>query len=134
MRPAVSIGGPEGSATLSEPIFDSSCSIYSASSDNFPPRLSDDDLNRLFDRDPSHEPDLSFLEGGLPIDLLAGGDLSAFTFDSMVDLDPEPVDLDGLESAISFPDSASHQASGVQPSFGASASRCDEQGIAASNS
>ncbi|KAK2810502.1 hypothetical protein FQN50_002991 [Emmonsiellopsis sp. PD_5] len=93
--------------------------------------LSDDELGRLFDDYSSTEQDLSLLEGGFSFDALASGDQQPFAFDSLVDFDPDPVDLDGLDSAVSFPDPASHTPSCVQPSFGASTSRCDEQGIAA---
>ncbi|WEW59480.1 transcription factor that binds to CRE motif [Emydomyces testavorans] len=93
--------------------------------------LSDDDFHRLFDGDSSAEPDLSFLEEGFSIDLLSGGDLSTLAFDSMVDFDPDSGKVDNLKSAIGLPDPASHSATSVQPSFGASTERCDEQGIAA---
>ncbi|EEP77681.1 hypothetical protein UREG_02530 [Uncinocarpus reesii 1704] len=95
--------------------------------------LSDDDFRRLFDGDSSSEPDLSFLEDGFSFDLLPGGDLPTLAFDSMVDFDPEPGKVENLESAIGLPGPTSHPIASVQPSFGASTERCDEQGIAASS-
>ncbi|KMU90453.1 transcriptional activator hac1 [Coccidioides immitis H538.4] len=93
--------------------------------------LSDDDFRRLFDGDSSTKPDLSFLEEGFSFDLFPGGDLSTLAFDSMVDFDPDPVKVEHLDPAIGLPDPASHPTPSVQPSFGASTKRCDEQGIAA---
>jgi transcriptional activator HAC1 len=134
-------------------------SIYGGPSDHHlhaPPPLSDDDLSRLFDADSAPEPDLSFLEDGLPFDLLSSGrhGLSSFAVDSLVDFDPESLlDNDSndndtssssshqnllhhhhnsFESAIvGLPDPATHPPARVQPCFGASTERCDEQGIAA---
>ncbi|KAF5865847.1 transcription factor that binds to CRE motif [Aspergillus alliaceus] len=93
--------------------------------------LSDDDFNRLFHGDSSVEPDSSVLEDGFAFDVLEGGDLSAFPFDSLVNFDSEPVTLEGIEMAHGLPDEASRKTSSVQPSLGASTSRCDGQSIAA---
>ncbi|KAK2732958.1 hypothetical protein FQN57_002327 [Myotisia sp. PD_48] len=112
-------------------LFNPSSDLCPPPTSHHPPPLSDDDLRRLFDGDSTTEPDLSLLEGGLSFDLLSGGDLSAFAFDSMVDLDPEPVEFEDLGSSIGFPDPTSHQTASMQPSYGASFERCDEQGIAA---
>ncbi|TQB75954.1 transcription factor that binds to CRE motif [Monascus purpureus] len=94
--------------------------------------LSDDDFRRLFDSDSSPMPDSSFPEDGFIFDVLDGGDLSAFSFDSLVDFDPESVALENRESTYCLPDEASHQTPGVQPGPGASNSRCDGQSLAAS--
>lgn len=130
MRPAVSIGGLPGPESLSLPLFEPKSEQHDAANPDAAP-LSDDDFRRLFRGDPSAESDLSLLEGGLSLDLLHGGDPATFPFDSLVDFDPEPVELDGLDTSISFPDSTSCKTASVQPSFGASTQRCDEQGIAA---
>ncbi|KAF3480980.1 uncharacterized protein GIQ15_06327 [Arthroderma uncinatum] len=107
-----------------------------------PPPLSDADLSRLFDADSASEPDLSFLEDGLSLDLLPGSDLGPFTFDSLVDLGPDEqqqlhhqqqqqhIDNE-FDDSIGFPEQTPLPASSLQPSFGASLERCDEQGIAA---
>ncbi|KAI7969619.1 hypothetical protein EIK77_001146 [Talaromyces pinophilus] len=96
--------------------------------------LSDDDFRRLFNSDSPSEPDSELHESGLPFDLLDGGDVSAFAFDSLVDFDPDPVvGLDGLvDSSIGLSDESAYSTSGMQPSLGASTSRCDGQSIAAS--
>ncbi|KAJ5770857.1 Basic leucine zipper [Penicillium nucicola] len=93
--------------------------------------LSDDDFRRLFNGDSPAEPNPSFPEDGFAFDVLDGGDLSAFPFDSMVDFDPESVVLEGVQSS-SVSDETSHQTTCLQPSLGASTSRCDGQSIAAS--
>ncbi|TQB74959.1 transcription factor that binds to CRE motif [Monascus purpureus] len=86
--------------------------------------LSDDDFHRLFNSDSSTTPESSFPEDVFIFDIL-DGDLPAFSFDSLVDFNPE-------EPTQCPPDEASHETSGVQPSPGASTSRCDGQGLAAS--
>ncbi|CAG8141208.1 unnamed protein product [Penicillium salamii] len=91
--------------------------------------LSDDDFRRLFHGDSPAEPNPSFPEDGFAFDVLDGGDLSAFPFDSMVDFDPESVVLEGVTG---LSDETSHQTVSLQPSHGASTSRCDGQSIAAS--
>ncbi|CAG7922111.1 unnamed protein product [Penicillium olsonii] len=91
--------------------------------------LSDDDFRRLFHGDSPAEPNSSFPEDGFAFDVLDGGDLSAFPFDSMVDFDPESVVLEGVTG---LSDETSHQTVSLQPSHGASTSRCDGQSIAAS--
>ncbi|KAM5434505.1 transcription factor that binds to CRE motif [Microsporum canis] len=101
-----------------------------------PPPLSDADLSRLFDADSASEPDLSFLEDGLSLGLLPGSDLGSFAFDSLVDLGPDDDNhqkqLDHeFDDSIGFPEQTPLPASSLQPSFGASLERCDEQGIAA---
>ncbi|PYI17856.1 hypothetical protein BO99DRAFT_474670 [Aspergillus violaceofuscus CBS 115571] len=93
--------------------------------------LSDDDFNRLFSGDSPAGSDSSVLEDGFAFDLLDGGDLSAFPFDSMVNFDPDSVNFDGIDPPHGLPDEASCQTSSVQPSLGASTTRCDGQGIAA---
>lgn len=133
MRPAVSVGGIGGSSSLSQPLFDSRSDLPPRAANRHAAPLSDDDFRRLFYGDSSNDPDLSLLEGGLSFDLLDGGDSSTFAFDSMVDFDPQPVLPDSLDSTVGFPDPAPHEAPCVQPGFGASAQRCDEQGIAASS-
>lgn len=109
MRPAVSIGGFDSG------YFDET---YPGPADHHPPHFSDDDLSRLFDGDSSHEPNLSFLEGGLPLDLLSGEDFSAFGVDSLVDFDPE---CGGLESKVGLSDGVSRDTARMQASYGASA-------------
>lgn len=126
----MSVGGLEGSGSAL--LSDLGSSLESHAASNAAAPLSDDDFRRLFHSDSSVEPDSSLVEDGLSFDILNGGDLSAFPFDSLVDFDPEPVALDGVDSSIGLPDEASHQATGVQPSLGASTSRCDGQSIAAS--
>ncbi|KAJ5624744.1 Snf7 [Penicillium lagena] len=98
---------------------------------DLPSPLSDDDFRRLFNGDSPAEPHSSFPEDGLAFDVLDGGDLSAFPFDSMVDFDPESVALEGVEPA-GLSDETTHQTARMQPSLGASTSRCDGQSIAAS--
>ncbi|RAH71363.1 transcription factor HAC1 [Aspergillus aculeatinus CBS 121060] len=93
--------------------------------------LSDDDFNRLFSGDSPAGSDSSVLEDGFAFDLLDGGDLSAFPFDSMVNFDPDSVNFDGIDPPHGLPDEASCQTSSVQPSLGASTTRCDGQGLAA---
>ncbi|KAF3895383.1 Transcriptional activator hacA [Trichophyton interdigitale] len=102
-----------------------------------PPPLSDADLSRLFDADSSSEPDLSFLEDGFSLELLPDSDLGPFAFDSLVDLGPDEDNQQQqqlqqkLDDSIGFPEQTPLPASGLQPGFGASLERCDEQGIAA---
>ncbi|CAG7986878.1 unnamed protein product [Penicillium nalgiovense] len=93
--------------------------------------LSDDDFRRLFHGDSPAEPNPSFPEDGFAFDVLDGGDLSAFPFDSMVDFDPESVVLEGVQPS-GLSDETSLQTTSLQPSHGASTSRCDGQSIAAS--
>ncbi|EKV08490.1 Transcriptional activator hacA [Penicillium digitatum PHI26] len=93
--------------------------------------LSDDDFRRLFHGDSPAEPNPAFPEDGFAFDVLDGGDLSAFPFDSMVDFDPESVVLEGVQPS-DLSDETSHQTISLQPSLGASTSRCDGQSIAAS--
>lgn len=126
-------GGLEGNGSAL-PLFDlgaeSDHSAHAANDVAAP--LSDDDFHRLFHGDSSAEPDSSVLEDGLPLGVFDGGDLSAFPFDSMVNFDPESVPLDGIEQAHGLPDETARQTASVQPSLGASTSRCDGQSIAAS--
>ena len=93
--------------------------------------LSDDDFRRLFHGDSPTESNPSFPEDGFAFGVLDGGDLSAFPFDSMVDFDPESVALEGADPA-GLSDEHARPPSSVQPSHGASTSRCDGQSIAAS--
>lgn len=93
--------------------------------------LSDDDFRRLFHGDSPSESNPSFPEDGFAFGVLDGGDLSAFPFDSLVDFDPESVALEGVDPT-GFSDEASHPTPSLQPSLGASTSRCDGQSIAAS--
>ncbi|CAP74204.1 Pc14g00630 [Penicillium rubens Wisconsin 54-1255] len=93
--------------------------------------LSDDDFRRLFHGDSPAEPNPSFPEDGFAFDVLDGGDISAFPFDSMVDFDPESVVLEGVQPS-GLSDETSLQTTSLQPSHGASTSRCDGQSIAAS--
>lgn len=125
MRPAVSVSGLEGTGAL--PLFDLSDEPQTANDVAAP--LSDDDFRRLFNGDSPAEPNPSFPEDGFAFDVLDGGDLSAFPFDSMVDFDPESVVLEGVPG---LSDETSHQTTSLQPSLGASTSRCDGQSIAAS--
>ncbi|KAJ5430570.1 Basic leucine zipper [Penicillium cf. griseofulvum] len=111
------------------PLFDLSDEPQTANDVAAP--LSDDDFRRLFHGDSPSEPNPSFPEDGFAFDVLDGGDLSAFPFDSMVDFDPESVVLDGVQSS-GLSDETSHQTTSLQPSLGASTSRCDGQSIAAS--
>ncbi|OQE21681.1 hypothetical protein PENSTE_c011G06073 [Penicillium steckii] len=92
--------------------------------------LSDDDFRRLFHGDSSTESNPSFPEDGFAFGNLDGGDLSSFPFDSLVDFDPESVALDVDSTGLS--DETACPPSSVQPSHGASTSRCDGQSIAAS--
>lgn len=97
--------------------------------------LSDDEFRSLFRSDSPSASDLDIVESGLSVDLLSGGDLSAFAFDSLVDFDAEPVGaLDAVVEppSVGLPDENARQTAGVQPCLGASTSRCDGQGIAAS--
>ncbi|EIT81287.1 hypothetical protein AO1008_02939 [Aspergillus oryzae 100-8] len=113
------------------PLFDLGSDLKHHSTDDVAAPLSDDDFNRLFHGDSSVEPDSSVFEDGLAFDVLEGGDLSAFPFDSMVNFDSEPVTLEGIEMAHGLPDETTCKTSSVQPGFGASTTRCDGQGIAA---
>lgn len=92
--------------------------------------LSDDDFRRLFHSDSATESNPSFPEDGFAFGGLDGGDLSSFPFDSLVDFDPESVALDVDSTGLS--DETACPPSSVQPSHGASTSRCDGQSIAAS--
>jgi transcriptional activator HAC1 len=92
--------------------------------------LSDDDFRRLFNSDSPAASDSELYESGLPLDFLDGGDMPTFAFDSLVDFDPEPVHLDS--SVVGLSEESAQQTSSMQPSHGASTSRCDGQSIAAS--
>lgn len=127
-HPAVSVAGLEGSGSAL-PLFDLSDEPQTANDVAAP--LSDDDFRRLFHGDSPAEPNPSFPEDGFAFDVLDGGDLSAFPFDSMVDFDPESVVLEGVQPS-GLSDETSHQTTSLQPSLGASTSRCDGQSIAAS--
>ncbi|KAF4979694.1 hypothetical protein F66182_17271, partial [Fusarium sp. NRRL 66182] len=132
VRPAVSVEGFEGSS--GNPLFvDLEQPTVAANGATTAP-LSDDDFRRLFNSDSPSESDSELHESGLPFDLLDGGDVSAFAFDSLVDFDPDPVvGLDDLvDSSIGLSDESAHSTSSMQPSLGASTSRCDGQSIAAS--
>ncbi|QRD84349.1 transcriptional activator hacA [Aspergillus flavus] len=129
-HPAVSVAGLEGDGSAL-PLFDLGSDLKHHSTDDVAAPLSDDDFNRLFHGDSSVEPDSSVFEDGLAFDVLEGGDLSAFPFDSMVNFDSEPVTLEGIEMAHGLPDETTCKTSSVQPGFGASTTRCDGQGIAA---
>lgn len=124
----MSVGGLEGSGSAL-PLFDLSAEPQTANDVAAP--LSDDDFRRLFHGDSPAEPNPSFPEDGFAFDVLDGGDLSAFPFDSMVDFDPESVVLEGVQPS-GLSDETSHQTTSLQPSLGASTSRCDGQSIAAS--
>ncbi|EAA66464.1 hypothetical protein AN9397.2 [Aspergillus nidulans FGSC A4] len=130
VRPAVSVGGLEGDESALT-LFDLGASIKHEPTHDLTAPLSDDDFRRLFNGDSSLESDSSLLEDGFAFDVLDSGDLSAFPFDSMVDFDTEPVTLEDLEQTNGLSDSASCKAASLQPSHGASTSRCDGQGIAA---
>jgi transcriptional activator HAC1 len=127
-HPAGSVGGLEGAGSAL-PLFDLSEEPSTANDVAAP--LSDDDFRRLFNGDSPAEPNSSFPEDGFAFDVLDGGDLSAFPFDSMVDFDPESVVLEGVQSS-GVSDETAHQTTCLQPSLGASTSRCDGQSIAAS--
>lgn len=125
----MSVGGLEGDGnTLS--LFDLGTGVKDESNDATAP-LSDDDFHRLFHGDSSIKSDSSVLEDGFAFDALDSGDLSAFSFDSMVDFDTEPVSLEDIEQPNGLPNPTSCKTPSVQPSHGASTSRCDGQGIAA---
>ncbi|CRG88707.1 Transcriptional activator hacA [Talaromyces islandicus] len=104
------------------------CDLQSANDLAAP--LSDDDFRRLFSSDSPAASDSELYESGLPLDFLDGGDMPTFAFDSLVDFDPEPVALDS--SIVGLSEESAQQTSGMQPSLGASTSRCDGQSIAAS--
>lgn len=127
-HPAVSVAGLEGAGSAL-PLFDLSNEPQTANDVAAP--LSDDDFRRLFHGDSPAEPNPSFPEDGFAFDVLDGGDLSAFPFDSMVDFDPESVVLEGVQPS-GLSDETSLQTTSLQPSHGASTSRCDGQSIAAS--
>jgi transcriptional activator HAC1 len=130
----VSVGGLEGDGSALS-LFDLGNTIIKHESTNdLAAPLSDDDFRRLFDSDSSLDPDSSILEDGFAFGVLDGGDLSAFSFDSMVDFDTEPVTLEDLEQPHGLPDQTSCKIASLQPSHGASTSRCDGQGIAAGSS
>ena len=126
------------------PLFDSGSS--SGDHDVAAP-LSDDDFRRLFHGDSPAEPDSSVLEDGFAFGgVFDGGDqLAAFPFDSMVNFDPDSVLFDNnnnnnghleqhqqKQQASDLSDETARETAGVQPSLGASTSRCDGQSIAAS--
>ncbi|KAJ5975157.1 Basic leucine zipper [Penicillium waksmanii] len=99
--------------------------------------LSDDDFRRLFHGDSAAESNPSFPEDGFAFGALDGvSDLSSFPFDSLVDFDPESVvTLDGVnvvDQSTGLSDEPTCPTASVQPSLGASTSRCDGQSIAAS--
>nr|Q4WEY8.2 RecName: Full=Transcriptional regulator of the unfolded protein response hacA; AltName: Full=BZIP transcription factor hacA [Aspergillus fumigatus Af293] len=129
-HPAVSVGGLEGPGSAL-PLFDLGSGVEHDAANDIAAPLSDDDFHRLFNGDSSTEPDSSVIEDGFSFDILDSGDLSAFPFDSMVNFDSEPVALEGIEPAHGLPNETPYQTSGLQPSLGASTSRCDGQGIAA---
>ena len=126
----MSVAGLEGAGSAL-PLFDLGSNSESHAANDVAAPLSDDDFHRLFHGDSSAEPDSSVLEDGFAFGVLDGGDPSAFPFDSMVNFDPESVNLEGIESAHGLPDETSRQTPGLQPSLGASTSRCDGQSIAA---
>lgn len=131
-HPAVSVGGLEGAGVSHSgaalPLFDLELPAHSSNDVAAP--LSDDDFRRLFHSDIPTASHPSFPEDGFAFGALDGGDLSAFPFDSLVDFDPESVALDGDRPIL--PDETAHPTASMQPSLGASTSRCDGQGIAAS--
>ncbi|CAK36867.1 uncharacterized protein An01g00160 [Aspergillus niger] len=129
-HPAVSVAGLEGEGSALS-LFDVGSNPEPHAADDLAAPLSDDDFHRLFNVDSPVGSDSSVLEDGFAFDVLDGGDLSAFPFDSMVDFDPESVGFEGIEPPHGLPDETSRQTSSVQPSLGASTSRCDGQGIAA---
>lgn len=129
-HPAVSVAGLEG-AGGALPLFDLGSGIESDAANDVAAPLSDDDFRRLFHGNSPSESNPSFPEDGFTFGPLDGGDLSAFPFDSLVDFDPESVALEGADST-GLPDETSHSTASVQPSLGASTSRCDGQSIAAS--
>ncbi|KAJ5981550.1 Basic leucine zipper [Penicillium canescens] len=124
----LSVGGPEGAGSAL-PLFD--LSEEPSTTNDVAAPLSDDDFRRLFNDDSPAEPNSSFPEDGFAFDVLDGGYLSAFPFDFMVDFDPESVVLEGVQSS-GVSDETAHQTTCLQPSLGASTSRCDGQSIAAS--
>lgn len=115
------------------PLFDLSAS---SSDHDVAAPLSDDDFHRLFHGDSSAEPDSSVLEDGFAFGgVFDGGDqLAAFPFDSMVNFDPDSVPFDNgsQQQASGLSDETARETASVQPSLGASTSRCDGQSIAAS--
>lgn len=128
-HPAVSVGGLEGDGSALS-LFDLDASLKHEPNDAAAP-LSDDDFHRLFHGDSSIKSDTSVLEDGFAFNVLDSGDLSAFSFDSMVDFDTEPVSFEDIEQPNDLPNSTSCKTPSLQPSHGASTSRCDGQGIAA---
>ncbi|RAH40939.1 transcription factor HAC1 [Aspergillus brunneoviolaceus CBS 621.78] len=130
VRPAVSVAGLEGDGSALS-LFELGSNVEPHAADDLAAPLSDDDFNRLFSGDSPAGSDSSVLEDGFAFDLLDGGDLSAFPFDSMVNFDPDSVNFDGIDPPHGLPDEASCQTSSVQPSLGASTTRCDGQGLAA---
>lgn len=132
MWPAVPVGGldADGSAL---PLFDIGVGSESHTADDAAAPLSDDDFHRLFHGDSPADSDSAVLEDGFAFDVLDGGDLSAFPFDSLVDFDSEPVlPLSALDPPHGLPDETARSPAGLQPCLGASTSRCDGQGLAAS--
>jgi transcriptional activator HAC1 len=130
-HPAVSVAGLEGAGSAALPLFDLGSEIEAPAANDIAAPLSDDDFRRLFNGDSPSESNPSFPEDGFAFGVLDGGDLSAFPFDSLVDFGPESVALEGVDPT-SLSDEASHKTACVQPSLGASTSRCDGQSIAAS--
>lgn len=130
-HPAVSVSGLEGVGSAL-PLFDLGSGAESNAARDVAAPLSDDDFHRLFHGDSSAEPDSSVVEDGFAFGVFDHGDLSAFPFDSMVNFDPESVSFDDIDQqAHGLPDETSRQTPSVQPSLGASTSRCDGQSIAA---
>lgn len=128
MRPAVSVGRIHEKGGY----LDTQPTIHHLPTNRHAAPLSDADFQRFLASSMPSDQDIHYFEGGNPVDDLGGSDPAPFDFGSMVNFDPEPVDQDNLDSPIGFPDATSHKTSSMQPGFGASIERCDEQGIAAS--
>lgn len=127
----MSVSGLEGVGSAL-PLFDLGSGAEPNAARDVAAPLSDDDFHRLFHGDSSAEPDSSVVEDGLAFGVFDNGDLSAFPFDSMVNFDPDSVSFDDIDQqAHGLPDETSRKTSSVQPSLGASTSRCDGQSIAA---
>jgi transcriptional activator HAC1 len=129
VRPAVSVGSLEGSGAAL-PLFDLTHEPHDVAAP-----LSDDDFRRLFHGDGAAESNPSFPEDGFAFGALDATDLSSFPFDSLVDFDSEPVgslDVSLVDHPAGLSDESACPPASVQPSLGASTSRCDGQSIAAS--
>ncbi|PLB36034.1 transcription factor HAC1 [Aspergillus candidus] len=105
------------------PLFDLGVGSGSHAADDAAAPLSDDDFHRLFHGDSPADSDPAVLEDGFAFDVLDGGDLSAFPFDSLVDFDSEPVlPLSALDPPHGLPDETARSPARLQPCLGASTS------------